>query len=85
MKRSLLLGFLLAVVCFAGTSLWAQSDDHIEVGVFADYFNLSHTSPHISFVGIGGRAVFNVRSNVRIEAEMAYGFGRTSRPRSAMA
>src|SRR5215469_4112362 len=76
MKRSLVMSLLLCAVCCAGTSLFSQSDDHIEVGVFADYFNLSHTSPHINFVGIGGRAAFNVRSNVQIEAEMAYDFRR---------
>ncbi len=32
--------------------------------------------PHIDFVGVGGRAGFNVRSNVDIEAEMAYDFKR---------
>jgi len=61
----------------AAPSLMAQNgEDHIQVGVFADYFNLSRTSPHINFVGVGGRAGFNVRSNVQIEAEMAYDFKR---------
>jgi hypothetical protein len=64
------LGFLLAA-----PSLMAQEGtNHVEVGAFVDYFNLSRTSPHINFVGIGGRAAFNVRSNVEIEAEMAYDF-----------
>src|SRR5438477_8352996 len=74
MQRSLVLafvGFLLAA-----PSLFAQSSDHVEVGVFADYFNLSRTDPHINFVGVGGRAGFNVRSNVQVEAEMAYDFKR---------
>jgi hypothetical protein len=79
MKRSLIL--TLFVACWAAPSLMAQSgaasgNDHIEVGIFADYFNLSHTSPHINFVGLGGRAGFNVRDNVQIEAEMAYDFKR---------
>jgi hypothetical protein len=52
------------------------SGDHVEVGAFADYFNLSRTSPHINFVGIGGRAGFNVHPNVQIEAEMSYDFAR---------
>src|ERR1700756_5870826 len=76
MKRRLGMGLFLLAVCCAGTSLLAQSDDHIEVGVFADYFNLSHTSPHINYVGVGGRAAFNVRSTIQIEAEMAYDFDR---------
>jgi hypothetical protein len=78
MKRSGILGLL--AICFASTPLLAQynsrSSDHIEVGAFADYFNLARTSPHINFVGVGGRAAFNVRDNVQIEAEMAYDFAR---------
>jgi hypothetical protein len=75
MQRSLVLavlGFLLAA-----PALMAQEGaNHVEVGAFAEYFNLSRTSPHINFVGVGGRAAFNVRSNVQIEAEMAYDFER---------
>ena len=75
MKRSSIL--VLLALCMAAPSLMAQNgEDHIQVGVFADYFNLSRTSPHINFVGVGGRAGFNVRSNVQIEAEMAYDFKR---------
>lgn len=76
MKRSLMMALLLLMGCFAATAALAQDNDHIEVGVFADYFNLSHPTPHINFVGVGGRAAFNVRSNVQIEAEMAYDFKR---------
>lgn len=78
MKRSCVLGLVFLAFCFAGTALLAQSSDydHVEVGVFADYFNLARTIPHINYVGIGGRAAFNVRSNVQIEAEMAYDFRR---------
>jgi hypothetical protein len=54
----------------------AQSSDHIEVGVFAEYLNLSTTDPHINFVGVGGRAGFNVRPAVQLEAEMSYDFER---------
>ena len=78
MKRSWVLGLSLLAFCFVGTALLAQSSDsdHIEVGVFADYFNLARTTPHTNFVGVGGRAAFNVRSTVQIEAEMAYDFER---------
>jgi hypothetical protein len=72
MKRGSIL--VLLALCMATPSLMAQ--DHVEVGVFADYFNLSRTSPHINYVGVGGRAAFNVHSNVQIEAEMAYDFRR---------
>jgi hypothetical protein len=74
MKRSCILAFFALLL--AAPSLVAQDYDHIEVGAFVDYFNLSRTSPHINFIGVGGRAAFNVRSNVQIEAEMAYDFKR---------
>jgi hypothetical protein len=75
MKRSLITTLL--AVLFGVPSLMAQnSENHVQVGIFADYFNLSRTSPHINFVGLGGRAGFNVRGNVQIEAEMAYDFKR---------
>jgi hypothetical protein len=54
----------------------AQNSDHVEVGVFADYMNFSATEPHINFVGVGGRAAFNVHPNVQLEAEMSYDFKR---------
>jgi hypothetical protein len=76
MKRSLMMALLLLMTYFSATAVLAQDNDHIEVGIFADYFNLSHPSPHINFAGLGGRAAFNVRSNVQIEAEMAYDFER---------
>jgi hypothetical protein len=75
MKRCLTLVVLSAI--FAAPAAWAQhSEDHIEVGAFAEYFNLSRPTPHINFVGLGGRVAFNVRSNVQIEAEMSYDFAR---------
>ena len=75
MKRSLLLALL--GFCFALPSLaTAQTYDHGEVGVFADYFRLDRTNPNINFVGVGGRASFNVHPNVALEAEMAYDFKR---------
>ena len=65
------------VVLLAAPSLFTQEyANHVEVGAFAEYFNLSRTSPHINFIGVGGRAAFNVRSNVEIETEMAYDFKR---------
>jgi hypothetical protein len=75
MKPCLTLVVLSAI--FAAPAAWAQnSEDHIEVGAFAEYFNLARASPHINFVGLGGRAAFNVRNNVQIEAELSYDFAR---------
>ena len=75
MKRLI---FLLVFSCGLAlpSALMAQSSDHVEVGVFADYLNFSATDPHINFVGVGGRAAFNVHPNVQLEAEMSYDFKR---------
>jgi hypothetical protein len=79
MKRILLV--LIFGSCFAVPS-WMMAQDssytenHVEVGVFADYFRLSQTDPDINFVGIGGRFGFNVHPNIQLEAEMAYDFRR---------
>jgi hypothetical protein len=75
MKRSCIL-FLLAFGMAVPSVMAQEGGNHIEVGVFADYFNLSRTTPNMNFVGVGGRAAFNVRDNVQIEAEMAYDFKR---------
>jgi hypothetical protein len=72
------LTFLIMLSCSVALPpvLMAQSYDHGEVGAFADYLNLSRTDPHINFVGVGGRAAFNVHPNVQLEAEMSYDFKR---------
>ncbi len=76
MKHLTLITVVLAL--FSAPRLLGQSSsgDHVEIGAFADYLNLSRTTPHINFVGVGGRAAFNVHRNVQIEAEMSYDFAR---------
>jgi hypothetical protein len=66
----------LALSSAAQSSPGIHGGDHFEAGVFADYFNLSRTSPNINYVGFGGRLGFNVRPSVQIEAELGYDFGR---------
>jgi len=66
----------LVLFVFAAMPLVAQDTDHAEVGAFADYFRYSWASSPINFVGLGGRAAFNVHPDVQIEAEMAYDFNR---------
>lgn len=70
----------LPALLLAPSSLIAQdspsTENHVEIGVFADYFRLSATDPDINFVGVGGRAGFNVHPNIQLEAEMAYDFRR---------
>ena len=72
------LTFIAASILCSAATLFAQSSsgDHVEIGAFADYLNFSATSPHINFVGVGGRAAFNVYRNVQIEGEMSYDFAR---------
>lgn len=77
MKRCL--GLLIASMFFAVPMPMAQesNSDHVEIGVFADYFRLSNNAAPVSnFFGLGGRAAFNLNSNAQLEAEMAYDFKR---------
>jgi len=61
----------------AAPMLTAQDrSDHIEVGAFLDYFRLGDANPERNFIGLGGRAAFNVHRDVQLEAEMAYDFKR---------
>jgi hypothetical protein len=74
MKRIALIAAL--AFCFAPPSPMAQDYNHAEAGVFVDYFQLNRTDPNINFVGLGGRAAFNVSNHTQIEGEMAYDFKR---------
>src|SRR6201997_3502292 len=76
MKRCL--GLLIASLFLAVPMLMAQEhSDHVEVGAFVDYFRLNNNAAPVSnFFGVGGRAGFNLNSNVQLEAEMAYDFKR---------
>lgn len=75
MKRSL--GIFLASLFMAVPMVFAQEhSDHVEVGVFADYFRFANAEPQRNFVGLGGRVAFNVHRDIQLEAEMAYDFKR---------
>lgn len=67
---------LLAVfaLIMAVPSLFAQN--HGEIGAFAELFRFGAANPTINFVGVGGRAGFNVHHNIQLEAEMGYDFRR---------
>ena len=70
---------LIAVIAFLSalpSGLMAQDYNHVEFGGFVDYLNLGGSSPHINFVGLGGRVAVNVHPHVQLEAEMAYDFKR---------
>jgi len=69
MKR---VAFLL---CLAGCLVplaSAQDKEHVQVGLFADYLNLSQT--HTKFGGVGARLGFQLYKEVKLEGEMSYDF-----------
>lgn len=70
-------GLLFACLFLAVPMMLAQSsEDHAEVGVFAEYFRFSDPGPTTNYIGLGGRAAFNVHPSIQIEAEMGYDFER---------
>ncbi len=73
MKRVALLLLIAAGWCAPGA--FAQDDkDHVQVGVFADYFRVSQTDSDL--LGVGGRASFQAFKRFKLEGEMAYDFGK---------
>jgi hypothetical protein len=73
MKRAIftVVTFMIAIACFAPL---VSAQDHGQVGAFVDYLRLRDTDSN--FVGLGGRAAFNVNRYVGFEADMAYDFNR---------
>jgi hypothetical protein len=71
MKRFSLLIVTFAIVLSGQT---ARAQDHGEIGAFVDYFRLHQTGSN--FVGLGGRAAFNLSPYVEVEVQMSYDFNR---------
>lgn len=78
MKR--FLGIMITAVFFAAPMIAAAQEsgrtDHAEVGIFAEYFRFNDPGPNSNYIGLGGRAAFNVHPNLALEAEMGYDFER---------
>jgi len=78
MKRYV--GIIVTALFFAAPMIAAAQEnadrDHAEVGIFAEYFRFSDPGPTSNYIGLGGRAAFNVHPNVQLEAEMGYDFER---------
>jgi hypothetical protein len=78
MKRYL--GMIVTALFFAAPMIAAAQEsgrtDHAEVGIFAEYFRFSDPGPTSNYIGLGGRAAFNVHPSVQLEAEMGYDFER---------
>ena len=69
MKR-LALMFLLATGLIPGA--YAQDGEHVQLGVFANYFK--HSQTDTNFAGLGARASFQAYKQLKLEAEMSYDF-----------
>jgi hypothetical protein len=78
MKRYV--GIIVTALFFAAPMIAAAQEnadrDHAEVGIFAEYFRFGDPGPTSNYIGLGGRAAFNVHPNVQLEAEMGYDFER---------
>jgi len=79
--------WLLTIIMVCGVTLpslvAAQSSEprrknHVELGIFADYYRFepSSSANTINFLGLGGRAAFYMSEHAAMEAEMAYDFER---------
>jgi hypothetical protein len=70
MKRTLMLLFFafgLAPISFA-------QNDHVQAGVYADYFRFSQTNTN--FAGVGARFGFHAYKPIMLEAEVSYDFNK---------
>lgn len=71
MRRVLLLLIGVAVIV---PGLRAQELDHINLGVYADYFRSNQTGTNMA--GLGGRVGVKVFPHVKLEGEVAYDFNQ---------
>jgi hypothetical protein len=66
---------LVLGACLLGLPVvWAQGD-HVEVGIFGDYFRQSQTSANLG--GLGLRLGAKALPHIKLEGEMAYDFQET--------
>lgn len=52
----------------------ASAQDHLQVGVYGDYFHLSQTNTDMA--GLGGRVAYKALPHVMLEGEMNYDFSQ---------
>lgn len=57
---------------FAQIAAHNDRGDHVNIGVFGNYFRVEQTSTNLA--GLGGRLSVNVTGHVQLEAEMSYNF-----------
>ena len=66
MKRLAILLLLVGCVLPLAPRAQAQDDEHVQVGVFADYLRLSQTG-NTNFGGVGARAGFQLYKELKLE------------------
>lgn len=71
--RSVLL-VMIGVLMLLPVGLQAQELDHINLGVYADYFRSNQTGTNMA--GLGGRVGVKVLPHVKLEGEVAYDFNQ---------
>jgi hypothetical protein len=78
MERVRFLIVLLFAACFLATPSFAQivahndTGDHVNIGVFGNYFREDETGTNLA--GLGGRLSVNITGHLQLEAEMSYNF-----------
>ena len=75
MKRvvMVLMALLVSVVCAPQSfAQYHASSDHVEIGIFGEFFRVSQTETNLA--GLGGRASFNITPLIQLEAEAGYDF-----------
>jgi hypothetical protein len=66
------LALFFATLCASWAS--AQETEHVQAGVYADYFRTSQTDTNSA--GLGARLAFPVYRRVKLEGEVAYDFNQ---------
>lgn len=74
MKRVLFLVLMAIGISPAAFAQNKEGTDHVQLGVYADYFRLSQTDT--DFAGLGARATFTIYRQLKLEGEMSYDFNR---------
>jgi hypothetical protein len=64
----------LVAACFVPLAA-AQDEEHVQVGVFADYLRLSQTDNNCG--GVGAQVSFQAYKEFKLEGSMAYDFNQT--------
>jgi hypothetical protein len=67
-------GALALVALFLAPAAYAQEEDRVQIGAYADYFRLSQTKTN--FAGLGGRLSFTAYRGIKLEGEMSYDFNQ---------